>query len=471
MTMARNLAVWLVCLTVAGLMMVMALAGAARAQEAVGAWHGAVAAPGIGEMRMGVEISDAPGGGLRGVFLSPDQGDTTYPLADIKMANGTIAFAVPTVHGDYEGQWDSAKSLWRGRWTQPGGAVGLTLEKGKAPVRIRPQTPKPPFPYRAEEVSIDAAPGVRLAGTLTFPAGKGPFPAAVLITGSGREDRDETIMGHKPFLVLADALTRRGIAVLRLDDRGAGGSTGDYAQATLADFVSDVQADVRFLRARRDIDPARIGLIGHSEGGIVGPIVAGRDPKIAFVVMMAGPGVPLRDIMSAQRAAINKASGVPAAAVAMNEAIIQRAETAMAGAKDAADASARIHAAFADYTPRLPSPVVDQIASQLGSNEIRTMLTVDPRPSLGALRMPVLALDGSKDLQVLADQNVPALREALKANPRATVVELPSLNHLFQTATTGAPTEYAQIEETLSPAALQLIADWVVRHTAKGAAT
>jgi hypothetical protein len=469
MTMARNLAVWLVALTLAGMMMAMALAGAAKAQEAAGAWHGAITVPGIGELRMGVEIASGPDG-LKGAFNSPDQGAQTFPLADIKLADGGLAFAVPKIGGRFEGRWDASRQAWLGRWSQPGAALPLVLEKGKVLARLRPQTPKPPFPYRTEEVSVDSAPDVRLACALTLPAGRGSFPAVVLITGSGRQDRDETILGHKPFLVLADALTRRGIAVLRLDDRGAGGSTGDYAKATLWDFVADVQADVRYLRTRHDIDPARIGLIGHSEGGIVGPIVAGQDPKIAFVVMMAGPGVPLHDIMAAQRAAISKAAGVPAASVAMNEAIVQHAETAMAGAKDSAEAGARIHAAFADHTPKLPAAVVDQIAVQLGGNEIRTMLTYDPRPTLAKLRMPVLALDGSKDLQVLAEQNAPALREALKADRQATVVELPGLNHLFQTATTGAPSEYATIEETISPAALNLISDWVVKHTAKGAA-
>lgn len=330
----------------------------------------------------------------------------------------------------------------------------------------RPQTPRPPFPYRAEEVAFDSVPGqVRLAGTLTLPAGKGPFPAAVLITGSGQQDRDETILGHKPFLVLADALTRRGIAVLRLDDRGAGGSTGDFAKASMEDFVIDAQAAVRALRARPDIDPAKVGLIGHSEGGMIGPAVASQDPKIAFVVMMAGPGVPMHDVMAAQRAAIGRAAGANPANMAINEMLVQRAETAMAGARDAADADGRIRKALADFTPTLPPAVIDRVVRQLSGAGMRSMLAYDPRAPLTTLRIPVLALDGSKDTQVVAAQNLPALREALKGDPQATVMEMPGLNHLFQTAGTGSPNEYAQIEETISPTALKVVADWVAAHT------
>jgi pimeloyl-ACP methyl ester carboxylesterase len=306
---------------------------------------------------------------------------------------------------------------------------------------------------------------VALAGTLSEPEGQGPFPAALLITGSGPQDRDETILGHKPFAVLADALTRRGIAVLRLDDRGFAASTGDFATATEADFVTDAEAAVRWLRHRPEIDPAKVGLIGHSEGGIIGPKVAAGDPKIAFVVMMAGPGAPMSDVMAAQRLALGPSMGMDAKALEKINSAIAHELVAMKGAKSAAEAKARALAVLKADFPELPQASLEIQASQLSSDWFRDLMAYDPRPTLAKLRMPVLAMIGSKDRQVPPDLNLPALRAALTADPKAKVVELPGLNHLFQTAPTGAPGEYADIEETIAPLALKTIGDWVVGVT------
>ena len=459
--MASQLTRWIVALAVSGVVMALVLAGAARAQEPVGDWHGTMRSA-TAELRVGLEITAKPGGGYEGRMISPDQSPVWLKLDSLTVENGRLAFSGARLQGSYEGWWDEAQSAWVGAWTQ-GQTLPLVFRRGKVEPRLRPQTPKPPFPYRAEDVSFDSAPGVRLAGTLTLPKGKGPFPAAVLITGSGAQDRDETIMDHKPFMVLADALTRRGIAVLRTDDRGFAKSTGDFAKATSEDFAADAEAAVGYLAGRPEIDARRIGLIGHSEGGIIGPMVAVADPRVAFVVMLAGPGVPSRELMTAQREAVARTAGLPPEAVARNEAVIGRVEAALAQGKDTAQAEADAAKVLTDAG--MPAAGAAQTVRQLSSPWYRWFIAYDPRPTLRKLRVPVLALNGDKDVQVVAAQNLPSIREALKDDPKAEVVELPGLNHLFQTADTGAPSEYARIEETIAPAALRLVGDWVVKVT------
>ena len=285
----------------------------------------------------------------------------------------------------------------------------------------------------------------------------------MLITGSGAQDRDEALMGHKPFLVLADALTRRGIAVLRTDDRGFAKSTGDFSKATSEDFAADTEAAVAFLRGRKEIDSRRIGLLGHSEGGMIGPMVAVADPKIAFVVMLAGPGVPTRELLSAQREAVGRTAGLSTGAIARNERVMGQVEEALAEQKDWDQAKA--DAAKVLVEAGMPAGSAEMTIKQLSSPWYKWFIAYDPRPILAKVRAPVLALNGDKDVQVVSKQNLPAIRAALQANPKAKVVELPGLNHLFQTAQTGGPAEYARIEETFAPAALNLIADWVIGHT------
>ncbi|THD64720.1 alpha/beta fold hydrolase [Phenylobacterium sp.] len=467
-TMVRKLTVWIAAMTVALLMMAVVLQSAAHAQvtpppaqppPATGSWYGALPIQ-AGLLRLQVELSAGADGVLAGALASVDQGAAAFPLVDVKAADGGFGFAVPRIQGRFEGRWDTTAGGWRGTWTQPGGTFPILLKPGHAPPRLRPQTPKPPFPYRSEEVAFDSAPGVRLAGTLTLPPGKGPFPAAVLITGSGQQDRDETIVGHKPFLLIADTLTRRGIAVLRLDDRGAGGSTGDFAASTTADFAVDITRAVAFLRTRPDIDPGKIGLIGHSEGGAIGPLVAANDRKIAFVVMLAGPGVTGAETIRSQRRALMLSAGASEAQAADAEAVSVRIRAVAADAKTVAEAIERIHTA----APELPMPQVRLAAAQTMSPWTRFFLAYDPQPALQEMRCPVLALNGSKDQQVVPSVNLPPIRAALRSNADATVIELPGLNHLFQDAPTGSPDEYADIDETLSPAMLTLMADWVVKH-------
>ena len=559
----------------AGLAIGLLLAGAAAAQEIVGAWHGTLSTP-AGDLRLVLKVAPTPAGGLAGEIFSPDQKPGGSAMTDLRMAGGSLSYAVPDFGGArYEGQWDAGRKAWVGQYVQGPVHLPLTLEKGDLPpapvirgldgdwqgllqpapgVKLRlvlhvttgaggtsarldvpdqqanglvvaklgrdgdgvgfvlpalgaewrgtlaadgrslagtwtqrghatpldfargavkavnrPQTPRPPFPYRAEEVSVDSAPGVRLAGTLTLPAGKGPFPGVVLITGSGAEDRDETVFDHKPFLVLADHLSRHGIAVLRLDDRGFAKSTGDFAKATTADFAIDAEAAARYMRARPEIDAAAVGFIGHSEGGLIAPIVAARNPKIAFAVLMAGPGAPMIEVMAAQRLAMAPGMGKDPRTAARQNAGVREAVAAMKGARTPAEAQARAEPIMKRTFPELSPGALQAQTALLSSDWMRELLAYDPQPALRRLRIPVLALIGSRDRQVLADQNIPILRAALKGDRQATVMELPGLNHLFQTASTGAVGEYADIEETMAPRALDVVADWIATHAPRAA--
>lgn len=355
-----------------------------------------------------------------------------------------------------------------GQWLQGGMRLPLKLERTPQAVvaPARPQTPKPPFPYRAEEVSYkNPTSGLTLAGTLTLPEGPGPFPVALLITGSGQQDRDETILDHKPFLVLADALTRRGVAVLRVDDRGVGGSqAGDLTKATSWDFVTDVAAGVAYLRGRQDIDPNRVGLIGHSEGGVIAPLVAAKDPRIAFVVMMAGTGVPGDQLLPRQYHDIYRASGASEKAAGEQAKRVEAANALVRAEPDQDKAKPGLVKIFAEGSETGPA---EAVATLINSTWYRAFLEIDPAKALAQVRAPVLALNGAKDTQVSAEANIPPIKAALAHNPDATVKILPDLNHLFQTAKTGAPGEYVKIEETIAPSALSTIVDWTVAHTAK----
>jgi pimeloyl-ACP methyl ester carboxylesterase len=340
------------------------------------------------------------------------------------------------------------------------GSVSAPKPQAGPDPNLRPQTPKPPFPYRVQEVSWDAAGGARIAGTLTLPQGAGPFPAVVLLNGSGPNDRDETIRGHKPFLIIADALTRAGVAVLRYDKRAVGASTGDPQGVTTATYAADAKVAVAWLRRRPEIAPMRVGLLGHSEGAEIATMVAASDPTIAFAVLLAAPALPGDELLLSQSRAILRAQGAApekvADAVAANRDIYAIAKSDAPKAELEARVEARLTQAG------VPAASVPATAAPVLLPWVRWFLGFDPRPDLSRIRCPVLALDGSKDLQVVAAENLPQLRAALSHDPHATVTELAGLNHLFQTAGTGLPTEYGVIQESFSPGALKLIVDWVV---------
>ncbi len=443
-----------------------------------GNWAGTLDA-GAAQLRLVLHITAGPNSTLAAVLDSVDQ-NAHIPADTVDFSKGTLTASFPGVQGKFVGTVSTDGQTLVGTWTQ-GVPFPLTLtrtDKVPEPPR-RPQEPKPPFPYATRDVTYpNTAGGVTLAGTLSVPKGVGPFPCAILVTGSGPQDRDETLMGHKPFLVIADYLTRHGIAVLRVDDRGVGGSTGKDSDATDADFAGDVFAGITFLRAQPDINPKKIGVVGHSEGGLVAPLVAVAHPKdVAFVVLLAGPGVPGEQILLRQEALIIGSMGGDASLVAWQQEQQQKVFAVLKSTSDDKEANAKLLALLDDQTAHLPTalqPMKDQYrASFLSQMAVMTtpwfrgFLRSNPAPVLQKVTCPVLALGGSKDLQVPEPENLDAIKAALKAggNHDATVQELPGLNHLFQTATTGALSEYSQIEETFAPAALQVLGDWITAHT------
>ncbi|MGA2438986.1 MAG: alpha/beta fold hydrolase [Acidobacteriaceae bacterium] len=401
---------------------------------------------------------------LTATIDSLDQGAKGIPTTSVTVSGDLLTISATSIGGEFKGKVSTDGNTIDGTWTQ-GGSIPLVLgrirgQASLAPAR-RPQNPIKPYPYREENVSyINATSGNRIAGTLTLPPGKGRFPAVLLIVGSGPHDRDESVMGHKPFLVLADYLTRKGVVVLRSDKRGVGGSAGDLASATTADFATDAEAGVAFLKARSEVNPRKIGLIGHSEGGVVAPMVAARDHAVAFIVMMAGPGVPGDQITVNQTLLLSKAAGL-SEEVAEKNAELERSLLALVVTeKDNAVLENDLRQKLAGTGP--PAQINAQIKA-LTSPWYRYFLTYDPAIALRKVTCPVLAINGGKDLQVPPTLNLPAIRKALKegGNKNFEVDELPGLNHLFQTANTGSPDEYAGIEETISPVALDKIASWI----------
>jgi uncharacterized protein len=322
------------------------------------------------------------------------------------------------------------------------------------------------LPYREDIVAFDnsATAGVRLAGTLTLPPGTGPFPGVVLISGSGPNTRDDELADHKLALVLADALTRDGCAVLRYDKRGVAKSTGDYEAATTLDFASDVTAAVIYLRGRSDIANAKVGLIGHSEGATIAAMVAAKDPSLAFIVMMAGFSIPGKILVAEQTRRIAIADGQSPAMAAHAYNLNRRPYDAITASKDQSDAEARVRKILATTKPKAEKEQADQAILFTKLPSMRFILAFDPSQMLGDVQVPALALYGSKDLVVPANLNVPVLRRTLIHDKDVTIKEMPGLNHLFQHAKTGSPREFGEIEETLSPEVLVIISKWVAYH-------
>lgn len=467
----------LTSLVVAGFALGPAPAHAQDDPAAVGSWSGTlVAGPQRLEIIFHVTASDD---GLTGTMDVPAQGATGIPLTTVTFIDGllTMTFPVPG-GGEYEGTLGESGNEISGTFTQAGQAFPMDLTRGDGePAALdRPQEPVPPYPYLEEEVEIpNTEASLTLAGTFTLPEGDGPFPAAVLVSGSGPQDRDETLAGHKPFKVLADHLTRQGIAVLRYDDRGVGASTGDFALATTEDFADDALAAIRFLENDPRVRSDAIGIVGHSEGGLVGPMAAARSGSVDYVVMLAGPGVTGLEVLVEQGRLINAASGAPQALIDFNVRLQTRLAAVGSDHPDPEVAAPLMRAAIQEEVDALEEPArslaagqlneqaIEQTVQQMNSHWFRYFLHHDPRPALEATTVPVLALFGGKDLQVPPTQSADEVRAAFArgGNPDATVTVLPGLNHLFQEAETGSPAEYQSISQTMSPIVLDAVSGWI----------
>lgn len=438
------------------------------AQEAfLGNWHGSISVQGA-SLRLVLHVTEVDGK-YQSTFDSPSQGAYGIPFRETVISGETITCKEPSMGIVYQAKL--VDGMLQGEWMQGGAKMNLDMKKLSNAVAgpKRPQNPKGKIPYEVREVSIEGPDGVTLAGTLTMPKGKGPFPAVVLVSGSGPQNRDCELMDHKPFWVLADHLTRKGIAVLRYDDRGVAASTGDFATATSADFADDTEAVFNFLRKQAGIDPSKTGIAGLSEGGMVGPMVAARNPDVAFVVMLAGPAVPGKELLLAQTEAVLTSAGAPKEqmqpVLALNEQLydyVLAQPDAEAVANGLDTFVVQLIEESGGQVAGLGKAELKQAAEGLQSPWMYYFIHHDPKANLAALRSPVLALYGGKDVQVPAGLNSVAL-EAIFAESgvKHKVVTFEHCNHLFQTAKTGAVSEYGQIEQTMEPKVMAEIASWI----------
>ncbi len=433
-------------------------------QDISGQWNGVLKLPN-NQLRIVFNLTKTDNG-YTSTTDSPDQNVKGIPVESTTFENSVLKLDIASVGGSYEGKLNS-DNVFVGKLTQNGHTLDLNLSKGNAQI-LRPQEPKQPFPYYTEEVKFENTKNqVTLAGTLSMPKKEGNFPAVILISGSGAQNRDEEILQHKPFLVLADYLTKNGIAVLRFDDRGFGQSTGDFKKATTMDFANDVQAGVDYLKTRKEINKNKIGLIGHSEGGLIAPIVAGNSKDVNFIVLLAGPGIRGDKLMLLQKELIEKQMGVSETEIKKGQETYKEAyQLIISSSVNDEKLKTNVENVF---KTKLESndEVASVYASQILNPWMYYFLKLDPAPFLENVKCPVLALNGSKDLQVPAEVNLQNIKTVLtkSGNKKVTTKELPNLNHLFQECKTGSPSEYGTIEQTFSPIALEEISNWILLQT------
>jgi hypothetical protein len=442
----------------------------ATAQEFEGTWVGSVQGlPLVFEIASTDSIYTAQ-------MQSPKQSKAFITADEVTVEKDVINLKIEQFQIKYQGQLNGGAIL--GTFTQGGMSFPLDLEKkayDESTLR-RKQEPVAPFSYQVEEVEFtnESAGGIKLSGTLTLPPGLKSPPVAILISGSGPQDRNEEIMNHKPFLVLADHLTKKGIAVLRFDDRGVGKSQGDHNSATSADFATDVAAAVEFLLKRGDIDSNKIGLIGHSEGGLIAPMVIAQHPdKIAFFVSLAGPGlrgdqVLLPQIKKAAQLAGSPEEDIEWGVKLMKDLFKQISDSSSLTQEQLSQELAKSLAAYvatgtSAQTANYPKEAQAAVVQQFSQPWMRYFLTYDPTSDLQKIKIPTLLLNGSLDFQVIPELNLPAMEKKIQSNGNndVTAMQLDQLNHLFQTAITGSGAEYAVIEETFAPVALETISTWI----------
>ncbi|MBK7096356.1 MAG: prolyl oligopeptidase family serine peptidase [Saprospiraceae bacterium] len=446
------------------------------AQEISGKWNGMLKIQGI-QLRIVMNITKTDTGYVS-TMDSPDQGAKGIPVTETTFENSVLKFSITMAGINFEGKMLN-DSLISGNFRQANFDLPLDFTRTvlEKPEIKRPQNPEKPYPYYEEELTFDnKKAGITLAGTLTLPDKDGRYPAVILITGSGPQNRDEELLGHKPFLVLADFLTKNGIAVLRFDDRGTAESKGDFNTATSADFATDVQAAVNYLKTRPEIINEKIGLMGHSEGGIIAPMVAANSGDIAFIVMLAGTGIRGDKLLLLQQELIGRASGISEKDLKTAEKINRKIFKAILKSKD----SEKLKTDLTNYmkqavkeNPEMEIPqgmTVDELiktqVTQVTSPWMQYFIKYDPVTSLKKVKCPVLAVNGEKDLQVPPKENLEPIKNALlkSGNKNVTTIEFRGLNHLFQECTTGSPSEYGTIEQTFAPVALEEILKWIQKQ-------
>ncbi len=457
---------------------ILQLPAAAQVTPFAGDWQGKLANT---ELRLVFHFTET-GGVLSATMDSPDQNMKGLKCDAVTVNGDTITVKLNSAAASYTGVLSADKKTIAGKWSQRGAAAGLDLAKGVTEA-LRPQTPRPPFAYVSEDVEYDNKDkSIHFGGTFTKPKGTGKFPAVIIISGSGTQDRNGTLFDHQPYFVLADHLTKNGIAVLRVDDRGAGKTTlgKDTFQVTSADFANDVEAGIAFLKSRADVDFKKIGLIGHSEGGMIAPMVAVRNPSVVFIVLLAGPGQTGEAIWKYQMRNSFVQPNLTAAHKKLADSLVDQMNDAFKHSTNLPTIQQEMTATYKSWKQNVSDSLEKTLFKapiglsfyQLANNSknalhwLHYFINYDPAPVLQQVKCPVLAINGEADVQVVAENNLAGIERALKkgGNKNYTIKAFPQLNHLFQT-TTHPGQSYGAIEETFAPAALDFITQWIRQQT------
>jgi pimeloyl-ACP methyl ester carboxylesterase len=443
----------------------------------VGAWEGKL---NVGvELRIVIHIKAGEGGDLSSTLDSPDQSAYGIAADTTTVHDNELHFTIDRIHVSFTGKLES-DSVIAGTFSQ-NKDFPLTLKKTDNPTAPprRPQTPQPPFPYKVEDVEYgNADRSVHFSATLTYPDSEGPFVTAILISGSGQQDRDETIFGHKPFAVIADYLTRNGFAVLRIDDRGIGKTTGEVMKASSADFAKDIMAAMDYLKTRKEVNPKKVGLIGHSEGGLIASLVLVQRKDVAFIISLAGAGMKGSDILADQGELIMIKEGVDEASARSYNSLYKKIIGYSLSEKDSAECFNKVWQEYTKWQSHMKPEQLNKLGftnEETAKEALRNLLKAlylpwmqffnssDASVNYQKAYCPVLALNGSEDVQVIAKKNLEEIRSALKKSKSKhyEVKELPGLNHLFQHCTKCGLSEYGTLEETFAPEALKIMGDWL----------
>ena len=462
--------------TITILIITLLISFTATAQDITGKWNGVLKVQGT-QLRLVFNVTKSENT-FTSTMDSPDQGANGIPVTKTTFENSKIKFEVANARIEYDGELKDNEII--GTFKQGGQEFPMNLSRKaieKETIK-RPQEPSKPYSYYSEDVTFqNPKANISLAGTLTLPKKEGVFPVVILITGSGPQNRDEELLGHKPFLVISDYLTKNGIAVLRYDDRGVGQSKGDFKTATTADFATDVESAITYLKTRKEINKKQIGLVGHSEGGLIAPMVASKSKDVSFIVLLAGTGIQGDKLLLLQQELIAKANGASELdikkSIQANANLFEMVVQSNDNQKLKADLTNKINEILKnDNSSEIPKGMTkDQYIAlqvdQITSPWMEYFMKYNPVPALEKVKCAVLAVNGEKDLQVPPKENLSAIKNALAkgGNKNVTTIEFPNLNHLFQECKTGSPNEYASIEQTFSPTALAEITKWIKTQT------
>jgi alpha/beta superfamily hydrolase len=444
-------------------------------QEITGTWNGILKVQGM-QLRLVFKVTKSENG-YSSTIDSPDQGAKNIPVTNTTFENSKIKFEVTNAKIEYNGELSDTKII--GTFKQGSQEFPMNLSKNPLEKEIlkRPQEPTKPYSYYSEDVTFqNTKANISLSGTLTLPKKNGFFPSVILITGSGPQNRNEELLGHKPFLVISDYLTKKGIAVLRYDDRGIGDSKGNFKTATTVDFATDVESAINYLQTRKEINKNKIGLVGHSEGGLIASIVASKSKDISFIVLLAGTGIQGDKLLLLQQKLISRAKGISETDIKKSnqtnvklfEIVIQSNDNQ----KLKTDLTNHIKETLkSDTSIEIPNGLTKEEfisiqVNQISNPWIQYFIKFNPATVLEKVKCPVLAVNGEKDLQVPSNENLTAIKNALKigGNENVTIKEFPRLNNLFQECKTGLPNEYAKIEQTFSPIVLTEISNWILNQ-------